>query len=47
MLKDERSIPTMQRALTDTGGGYCVDVRITAMPQVGQKWWPPVTPRQT
>jgi hypothetical protein len=31
--------------LTDTGGGYWVEVRITAMPQAGQKCWPPVIDR--
>jgi site-specific DNA recombinase len=36
----------MHRALTETGGGYCVHVRMTATPQIGQKCWPPVTERQ-
>jgi hypothetical protein len=47
IVRVERSIPSMHRALTETGGGYCVDVRITATPQIGQKCCPPVTERQT
>jgi hypothetical protein len=40
------STSSRQRALTETGGGYWVEVRITAMPQVGQKCCPPVAVRQ-
>ena len=35
------STPSMQRALTETGGGWRVEVRITAIPQLPQKCWPP------
>jgi hypothetical protein len=41
-----RSTPSRQRALTDTYGGYCAEVRITATPQVGQECCPPVALRQ-
>ena len=47
IVRVARSIPSMHRALTETGGGYCVDVRMTATPQIGQKCCPPVTERQT
>jgi hypothetical protein len=38
---------SIHHALTETGGGYCVDVRTTDTPQIGQKCCPPVTERQT
>src|SRR5262249_31737745 len=47
IVREARSTSSRHRALIEMGGGYCVEVRITAMPQVGQKCCPPLTERQT